>query len=53
MSSDVADIPLRIGFLLFPSVTQLDFTGPYEVLSKMRGSEIYRVWKTRDPVRAD
>lgn len=32
--------PLRIVFILYPRVTQLDFTGPYEVLSRMPGAEV-------------
>jgi cyclohexyl-isocyanide hydratase len=44
--------PLRIGFLLFPDVTQLDLTGPYEVFASLPKAEIHLLWKTRDPVRA-
>jgi cyclohexyl-isocyanide hydratase len=43
----------RIGFLLFPNITQLDLTGPYEVLSRMTHAEMVLVWKTLEPVRAD
>jgi putative intracellular protease/amidase len=31
--------PFRIVFILYPGVTQLDFTGPYEVLSRLPGVE--------------
>ncbi len=31
--------PFRIGFVLFPRLTQLDLTGPYEILSRMRDTE--------------
>jgi cyclohexyl-isocyanide hydratase len=44
--------PFRVGFLLFPDITQLDLTGPYEVLRQMPGAEVHLVWKTRQPVRA-
>ena len=44
--------PFRVGFLLFPDITQLDLTGPYEVLRQMPGAEVHLVWKTREPVRA-
>ena len=27
--------PLRIAFLVYPGVTQLDFTGPAQVLSRL------------------
>ena len=40
----------KIGILIFPGVTQLDFTGPAEVLARMPGAEISLVWKTLDPV---
>jgi cyclohexyl-isocyanide hydratase len=45
--------PFRIGMLLFPQITQLDLTGPYEVFASMPGAELHLLWKTRDPVRAD
>lgn len=44
--------PFRIGFLLFPNITQLDLTGPQEVLSMLPDAETHLVWKTRDPVRS-
>lgn len=42
----------RIGFLLFPNITQLDLTGPHEVLSKLPGAKVHLIWKTLDPVKA-
>jgi cyclohexyl-isocyanide hydratase len=45
--------PLNIGFLLFPRLTQLDLTGPYEVFSRLPGARARLVWKTLEPVRAD
>lgn len=30
----------KIVFILYPRVTQLDFTGPYEVLARMPGAEV-------------
>ena len=45
--------PLSIGFLLFPKLTQLDFTGPYEVMSRLPGAEVRLIWKEAGPVRAD
>lgn len=44
--------PFRIGFLLFPNITQLDLTGPYEVLSKLPGASVHLIWKTLEPVKA-
>ncbi len=45
--------PFHVGFLLFPDITQLDMTGPYEVLTKLPGAEVHLIWKTRDAVRAN
>ncbi len=42
----------RIGFLIFPDITQLDMSGPYEVLNNLPEAEIHLIWKTRDPIRA-
>ena len=44
---------LTAGFLLFPRLTQLDLTGPFEVLSRLPGAAVHLVWKTLDPVRSD
>jgi len=30
----------NIGFLLFPNVTQLDMTGPYEVFTKLPDAKV-------------
>jgi cyclohexyl-isocyanide hydratase len=43
----------RIGFVLFPGLTQLDLTGPYEVLTRLPGAAIHLVWKDLAPVRSD
>jgi|LNFM01.1.fsa_nt_gb cyclohexyl-isocyanide hydratase len=45
--------PFRVGLLLFPEITQLDMTGPYEVFTKLPGAEVYLVWKTLEPVTAN
>lgn len=45
--------PLSIGFLLFPHLTQLDLTGPYEVFVRAPHTRVHLIWKTRDPVTAD
>jgi cyclohexyl-isocyanide hydratase len=43
-------MPLRIGFLVFPKITQLDMTGPHEVFARMPDREIHLVWKSLEPV---
>lgn len=44
---------LRIGFLLFPNVTQLDLTGPWEVLARLPGATCHLVAETLEPVTSD
>jgi cyclohexyl-isocyanide hydratase len=41
-----------IGMLIFHDMTQLDFTGPYEVFSQMEGCEVRVIGKSREPVVA-
>ena len=43
----------RIGLLLFPRMTQLDLTGPFEVFAKMPDAEVLLLWKTLQPVEAE
>ncbi|PHP95813.1 thiamine biosynthesis protein ThiJ [Pantoea agglomerans] len=45
--------PLQIGLLLFPDVTQLDLTGPWEVFARTPDVECHLIWKDRQPVRSD
>jgi len=42
----------HIGFLLFPDITQLDLTGPYEVMAMMPGARMHLVWKNKEPLRS-
>ena len=44
---------LNIAFVLFPNVTQLDFTGPLQVLSRIPGAKIHIVAKSLAPVTTD
>ncbi|WP_374942930.1 DJ-1/PfpI family protein [Sphingomonas sp.] len=44
---------LHLALLLFPGVTQLDLTGPVQVLSRLGDARLDLVWKTRDPVMTD
>ncbi len=39
--------------LLLPQMTQLDFTGPYEVFARSPGARVELVWKTWAPVRSE
>ena len=44
---------MNIGMLLFPRLTQLDLTGPFEVLHRIPGATVHLVWKDTAPVRAE
>jgi len=44
---------IHIGFLVFPKVTQLDLTGPAQVLSRVPGAKVHLVWKALEPVMTD
>jgi cyclohexyl-isocyanide hydratase len=45
--------PLQIGLVLFPKVTQLDFTGPLQVFSSVPGAQVHLIWKRIEPVPSD
>ncbi len=45
--------PLQIGLLVFPRVTQLDFTGPLQVFSSVPDATVHLIGKTLDPVPSD
>ena len=44
---------LQIGLLVFPKVTQLDFTGPLQVFSSVPGARVHLTWKRIEPVASD
>jgi len=43
----------NIGFVLFPNLTQLDLTGPLQVLHRLPDARAHIVAKTREPVPSD
>jgi cyclohexyl-isocyanide hydratase len=45
--------PLQIGIVLFPRVTQLDFTGPLQVFSSVPGAQVHLIWKRIEPIPSD
>src|ERR1700736_5050339 len=45
--------PLQIGLVLFPRVTQLDFTGPLQGFSSVPGATVHLIWKRIEPVASD
>jgi cyclohexyl-isocyanide hydratase len=44
---------LRVGMVLFPNLTQLDLTGPYEVFARLPGTTVSLVAATMAPVRSE
>jgi hypothetical protein len=42
-----------IGMVIFPRMTQLDFTGPFEVFARVPGTQIHVLWKKIEPVVSD
>ena len=44
--------PLQIGFVLFPSLTQLDLTGPWEVLTRLPNAACHLLSHDLAPVRS-
>jgi cyclohexyl-isocyanide hydratase len=45
--------PLQIGIVVFPKVTQLDFTGPLQVFSSLPDANVHLIWKRIEPVASD
>lgn len=45
--------PLEVGMLCYPRLTQLDMTGPYEVLSRMSDTQVHILWKDTAPVKTE
>jgi cyclohexyl-isocyanide hydratase len=43
----------QIGLILFPRLTQLDLTGPFEVLARLPNADVHLVWKTLEPIVSD
>ena len=42
---------INIGAIIFPNMDQCDFTGPFEVLSRLPDSTFHVVWKRKEPIR--
>jgi cyclohexyl-isocyanide hydratase len=45
--------PLTVGLLVFPDLTQLDLTGPYEVLSRAPETRVVLVGSRPGPIRSE
>ena len=44
---------ITVGMLLFPNLTQLDLTGPYEVFARMPNTVVTLIAETPAPVRSE
>ncbi len=51
MSQNAAEF--TIGMLIFPRMTQLDFTGPFEVFARIPNAKVHVLWKQLEPVTSD
>ena len=51
ITTKIDRLKLVIGFLIFPGQDQIDFTGPFEVLSRLPEVSTHVISKTTDPVR--
>jgi cyclohexyl-isocyanide hydratase len=43
--------PIRIGVLIFPDMDQIDFTGPFEVLSRLPQAKVHVIGTRKGPFR--
>jgi cyclohexyl-isocyanide hydratase len=53
MASTPSPAAVNVGMVLFPDLTQLDLTGPYEVFARMPGTRVYLVAATEAPVQSE
>jgi cyclohexyl-isocyanide hydratase len=44
---------IQIGLLVFPRMTQLDMTGPFEVFARIPNAAVHLIWKRIEPVASD
>lgn len=51
MSSVADDQKLTIGSLIFPKIDQLDFTGPFEVFSRIPNATVHAIWRDTIPFK--
>jgi cyclohexyl-isocyanide hydratase len=45
--------PLKVGLVMFPDLTQLDLTGPYEIFARLPRTQVHLVAATVAPVRSE
>lgn len=45
--------PLTVGLLLYPQMTQLDLTGPFEVFARLPATQVLLIARSQSPVRTE
>jgi cyclohexyl-isocyanide hydratase len=53
MATQVRTSTIAIGMMLFPNLTQLDFTAPYEVFSRLPDAKVYLLAPTLEPIYSE
>ena len=53
MNPTMQERPFVVGMVMFDGMTQLDLTGPYEVLARMPNTRVYLVASSLAPVRTE
>jgi cyclohexyl-isocyanide hydratase len=53
MTPEACDTPLNVGMVLFPNLTQLDLTGPYEVFARLPKTKVSLIAAELTPVRSE
>jgi cyclohexyl-isocyanide hydratase len=43
----------EIGIVIFPRMTQLDITAPFEVFARLPNTRVHLLWKTLEPITSD
>ncbi len=53
MTANEESVPTTVGMVLFPDLTQLDLTGPYEVFARMPSTRVCLLAAALTPVRSE
>ncbi len=49
----MGETAIHVGLVLFPRLTQLDLTGPFEAFARVPNARMHLVWKSIEPVVSD
>ncbi|MDQ6823812.1 MAG: DJ-1/PfpI family protein [Candidatus Eremiobacteraeota bacterium] len=53
MDERKAEGSVSFGMLMYPQMTQLDFTGPFEVFSRIPDARVFVIGEALDPIQSD